>query len=143
MVNTHCRAAEGKDAIWSFCPNIGAAYFWAIMFAFLVVAHTVQAIIHRKWYSIVIVLSALLQTAAFVCRVLSIKHYTSEILYSLWFVIILVAPIFTNAYVYMIMGRMVHSFLPNGKLFNIQARRFGLYFVLLDIMLVSLQPASN
>lgn len=31
-------------------------------------------------------------------------------------------------------GRMVHNFLPNQRLFNIKARRFGLYFVLLDFV---------
>jgi hypothetical protein len=146
MVKTDCYAVQVKDSQWNFCPNIGVAYFYAVIFGILFVGHTVQAFIYRKFYSLVIIISAGLQTVTFIFRILSIKNPTNSTYNALWFVIILVAPIFTNAYVYMIMGRMVHNFLPNGRLFKIQARRFGLYFVLLDVLSVkflrSLSTAS-
>lgn len=125
---------NGKDSNWNFCPNVGVAYFWAVMFGLLMVGHIGQAIKWRKAYSTVIIISALLQLLVFAFRILSIQNPDASIWYTLWFVIILVAPLLTNAYVYMIMGRMVYNFLPDGKLFNVQARRFGLYFVLLDIV---------
>ncbi|KAF2102283.1 hypothetical protein NA57DRAFT_64807 [Rhizodiscina lignyota] len=134
-----CKAIEPKDTDWNFCPNIGVAYFWAVMFGFLVIAHIVQAIIHRKAYSIVIIISAILQMLVFVFRIISINNPTSTLWYALWFVIILVAPLFTNAYVYQIMGRMVHNFLPDQRLFKIKARRFGTYFVLLDFVAFVIQ----
>ncbi len=45
-----------------------------------------------------------------------------------------IAPLFTNAYVYMIMGRMVWNYIPDAKLYRITAWRFGTYFVVLDIV---------
>lgn len=45
-----------------------------------------------------------------------------------------VAPLWTNAFVYMIMGRMVWNYVPTAKIFGVTAWRFGAYFVLLDIV---------
>lgn len=45
-----------------------------------------------------------------------------------------VAPIWTNAYAYMVMGRMVYNFTPNASVFKVKAWRFGLIFVLLDVI---------
>ena len=85
--------------------NIGVSYFFAVLFALLVIAHTTQAIIYRKAYSLVIIISATLQTLVFVFRILSIQNPASDLWYTLWFVIILVAPLWTNAYAYQIMGQ--------------------------------------
>lgn len=48
-----------------------------------------------------------------------------------------VAPLWTNAFVYMVVGRMVWNFVPTAKILGITAWRFGTYFVILDIMYVS------
>lgn len=55
-------------------------------------------------------------------------------LYSVWFVVIFVSPLWINAFVYMIMGRLVYNFLPARKLGPVKASRFGVYFVALDVM---------
>ncbi len=52
------------------------------------------------------------------------------------------APLLTNAFVYMVMGRMVYNFTSNAKLFGIKAWRFTLCFVLLDIMWILRSPSS-
>lgn len=60
----------------------------------------------------------------------------NDTVYSIWFILILVAPLWTNAFVYMVVGRMVWTFLPNHKLGGIKAWRFGMGFVILDILYV-------
>jgi hypothetical protein len=47
---------------------------------------------------------------------------------------ILIAPLWINAFVYMIMARMVWCFIPEKKLGGIRAWKFGTIFVLLDIV---------
>jgi hypothetical protein len=42
----------------------------------------------------------------------------------------------TNAFCYMILGRMIQFFVPDQKLVGVRARRFTLVFVLLDILCV-------
>ena len=46
------------------------------------------------------------------------------------------APLWINAYVYMVLGRMVYNFTTSAKILGVKAWRFGLYFVLLDIVFV-------
>lgn len=45
-----------------------------------------------------------------------------------------VAPVWTNAYAYMVMGRMVYNFTPSASVLKVPAWRFGLIFVALDIL---------
>ena len=79
---------------------------------------------------------------------LSIQNPASFTDYAAWFILILVsrkkfdrgshvdkskiAPLLTNAFAYMVMGRMVYNFTTQAKIFGVKAWRFTLYFVLLD-----------
>lgn len=137
--------ADEENTTWTFCPSTGAAYLFAILFALTTAGHVAQAIIYRKGYSWVIIVSALLQTVNYIFRVVSIKNPTSDAPAIIWFVLILIAPLWTNAYVYMVMGRMVYNFTSTAKLAGIKAWRFTLYFVLLDIVafLAQLAGASS
>jgi hypothetical protein len=47
-----------------------------------------------------------------------------------------------NAFIYMTLGRMVNFFLPEKRLSRIDARRFGLIFVCLDILAFMVQLAG-
>lgn len=106
----------------------------ACAFGLTTLFHIYQAIRSRKWYCAVIVSAGGLETLAMITRCLSIQYATSEPLYAIWFVLILVSPLWINAFVYMIVGRMVYNFIPAQKIAGIPARKFGLYFVLLDIL---------
>lgn len=53
-----------------------------------------------------------------------------------------VAPIFTNAYAYMVAGRMVYNYTPEASVFKVKAWRFGLIFVLLDVVAFLVQAAG-
>lgn len=103
-------------------------------------AHLYQAIRYRKGYCWVITMSALWQTLTYVFRILSIHSPASFAYYAAWFILILVAPLWTNAFVYMVMGRMVWNFTPTAKILRLSAWRFGLLFVVLDIMFVTPYP---
>lgn len=79
-------------------------------------------------------MSGIWQTVAFVFRILSIQVPASETNYAIWFVLILVAPLWTNAFVYMVVGRIVWNFKKGASIFRVKAWNFGLFFVILDIM---------
>lgn len=137
-----CKALADPDSLWSFCPSLPAAYLFAVLFGLITTIHIVQSIVHRKFYSIVVIISAGMQTATYVLRVLSINDVSNEGFYSYWFILMMVAPVFTNAYVYMIMGRMVYNFTAEASIFKIPAWRFGLIFVLLDVVAFFVQAAG-
>ena len=122
--------------------------FFTILFALTTVTHLIQAIFYRKGYCWVIICSGLAQTICYIFRLLSIQNPTSFSDYAAWFILILVstiacnevlavnaswiAPLLTNAFAYMVMGRMVYNFTAPAKIFGVKAWRFTLYFVLLD-----------
>lgn len=133
-----CLAKDDPDRVWPFCPSVVPSVIFAILFGGLTIVHLAQAIIHRKVYCWVIVVAALWQTATYAIREYSVFDQKNEGIYSVWFVMILVAPLWINAFVYMCLARMVWSFLPNKTLGRIRAWRFGTIFVLLDILSVCL-----
>lgn len=49
------------------------------------------------------------------------------------FVFILLAPLWINAFVYIMLGRAVWMYMPDKKLGGIGARRLGGLFIVLDI----------
>ena len=124
------------------CPNLPAAYLFTVLFGLTTLAHFIQMFVHRKPYCWVIVVSGGLQTAAYVFRVMSIQDVTDSTWYSNWFILMMVAPIWTNAYAYMVMGRMVYNYTPSASVFKVKAWRFGLIFVLLDVFAFIVQLAG-
>lgn len=49
------------------------------------------------------------------------------------FVFILLAPLWINAFVYIMLGRLVWMYMPDQKLCGVGARRLGGLFIVLDI----------
>ncbi|KAF7561645.1 hypothetical protein G7046_g2479 [Stylonectria norvegica] len=129
-----CKATTALDTLWSFCPSLAPSILFAILFAATLSAHVVQAVQYRKPYSCIIIMSALWQTLTYIFRSLSIRDPSSFSNYAAWFILILVAPLWTNAYVYMVFGRMVWNYTPERRLWRIKAWQFGLLFVVLDIV---------
>ncbi|UKZ78764.1 hypothetical protein TrVFT333_006509 [Trichoderma virens FT-333] len=79
-------------------------------------------------------MSGVWQVFTYIFRTVSIQQPDSFNYYAAWFVLILVAPLWTNAFVYMVFGRMVWNYTDNRSLWRIKAPHFGLIFVLLDIV---------
>ncbi|TGO92102.1 hypothetical protein BPOR_0010g00140 [Botrytis porri] len=138
-MNGTCAALYTPDTKWSFCPNIGAAYLFTVLFLLTTLDHLAQAIFYRKAYCWVVVASGLAQSLAYIFRVASIKSPASFGDYAAWFVLILIAPLFTNAFTYMVMGRMIWNYITDATIWKITAWRFGLYFVILDIVALLIQ----
>lgn len=84
-------------------------------------------------------MSALWQTLTYIFRTLSIQNPGSYGNYAAWFVLILVAPLWTNAYAYTVFGRMVWNYTATHKLWRIKAWQFGLIFIILDIVAFVIQ----
>jgi RTA1 like protein len=77
-----------------------------------------------------------LRDHAYAIRYTAILNPTSKGAYDPQFILILLAPLWINAFDHMLLGRMMHFFLPETELFGICAQRMGLCFGLLDISFV-------
>ncbi|KIM94827.1 hypothetical protein OIDMADRAFT_59993 [Oidiodendron maius Zn] len=96
--------SDPQQTLWGFCPSTAAAILFAILFGLVTFAHLGQAMHYKKAYSWVIIGSGLVQTINYIFRIVSIKNPNSLGPYAAWFVLILIAPLFTNAYVYMVVS---------------------------------------
>ncbi|KAI9889893.1 MAG: hypothetical protein M1814_004728 [Vezdaea aestivalis] len=128
-----CLPVNDPDALWPYCPSLVLAIIFAILFGFSTVIHIYQAVHYRKTFCWVIGMGALWETLAFVFRSLSTRDQTNDSLYRAQFLLILVAPLWINAFDYMLLGRMIHFYLPEQKVLGVRPRRLTLWFVLLDI----------
>ncbi|KFY78699.1 hypothetical protein V499_02192 [Pseudogymnoascus sp. VKM F-103] len=115
-MSASCSALADLDRTnWAFCPSTPPAIVFTVLFAITTFAHLSQAIFYKKAYCWVIVGSAFIQT---------------------------IAPLFTNAFVYMVMGRMIWNYIPSAKLYRITAWRFSAFFVIFDIIALIIQVAG-
>ncbi|KAL1862604.1 hypothetical protein VTK73DRAFT_6731 [Phialemonium thermophilum] len=134
-----CKALTTPDTMWNFCPSLAASILFLVLFALTTLAHLAQAVYHRRPYCWVIVMSGALQVVTYVFRTVSILTPASFGDYAAWFVLILIAPLWTNAFVYMVFGRAVWSYRDDGRVWGLSARLFGIVFVALDIVALIIQ----
>jgi hypothetical protein len=78
-------------------------------------------------------MGALWEFISIVTRIASIKSPFNTSLSHTTFVFLVLAPLWINAFDYMVLGRMDHFYLPDKKLAGVKAQRFAVYFVSLDI----------
>ena len=140
-----CAAATDPDSMWGFCPSLGANIAFLAFFALTTGLHLFQGIHYRKPYTWVISMAGVWQTACYIFRLLSIQSPDSLPYYVAWVVLILVAPLCTNAFVYMVVGRVVWNFKTDPKILGVKAWNFGLFFVILDVVafLIQVYGASS
>ncbi|KAJ7487224.1 RTA1 like protein-domain-containing protein [Mycena galericulata] len=116
---------------------------FSALFGLTTIAHTVQAIHYRKKFCWVVIMAGIWETAGLVLRVFSVLHTTalgpsipSQLL-------ILLAPLWINAFLYVLMSRFVYFFVPEKRVGGINARRLSLCFVLLDITAFLMQATGG
>lgn len=128
-----CLAPNDPARVYNYCPALAPAILFAILFSSVTVAHVVQAFLHRHPAAWVLIMAGLWEIGGYVSRTISIYNQADSGIYTTQFLLILLAPLWINAYVYMILGRMMHFFLANDRVFGIRARKITLVFVLFDI----------
>lgn len=97
-------------------------------------AHTIQAIRARQAFCLVIIIGALWETAAFAIRIVSARHPTHKGSYDTSFLLVLLAPICINAFDYMVVSRVVRTFLDNERVLGLRGSVLGKLFVCFDIL---------
>lgn len=112
---------------------MGASILFAILFGITTIAHIWQAAHYKKPFTWVLIMGSLWQTLAFIIRCVSISMPTDMVVNNVTYVLVLLAPLWTNAFCYMVVARLVHMYMPNHRLLRIKASWMAFIFVLLDI----------
>ncbi|KAG4431398.1 hypothetical protein IFR05_013109 [Cadophora sp. M221] len=140
---TKCLPVTDPDNMWTYCPSLPLSAVFAALFFATTAVHIFQAHKFKKSFCWVLIMGAIWETAAFVIRCISIENPTIEGAYDPQFILILLAPLWINAFAYMVLGRMVFFFLENKRLYGVKAERMALVFVLLDLASFAIQFAGG
>lgn len=120
-------------------PSFAAAIFFAVAFGLSLSTHIFQAFLHKKWrFCWVVIMGVAWEFTAFSVRALSTKNQKVEIYQIVSQIFVLLAPMWINAFVYMVMGRMIYFFVPDQQIWNVKAAKIAKIFVWLDVLWVYL-----
>jgi hypothetical protein len=112
---------------------LAAAILFTVLFGLSILGHTFQAWHYGKRFCWVLIMGGLWEFISIVTRVASIESPFNASLSQVTFVFLVLAPLWINAFDYMVLGRMVYYYLPDKKLAGVKAQRISLYFVTMDI----------
>ncbi|TVY52979.1 Protein RTA1 [Lachnellula cervina] len=122
------------NAIYEYYPSFAAAILFSGLLLAAAILHIFQAAKFKKNFCWVIIMGTIWELASFVLRAISTRKQQNQNFYTYSFLLVTLAPILVNAFDYMLLGRMVHCFLPSQKVFHVPARRFSVYFVWFDVL---------
>ncbi|KAF8962444.1 RTA1 like protein-domain-containing protein [Flammula alnicola] len=134
---TDCRA------LYNYYPSFGAAILFSIIFGISLCLHTVQAFSWRKRFCWVMIMGVAWEMAAFVLRVVSTRHQISTGIFIPSFLLVFLAPLWFNAFDYMLLGRMIYFYLPSRSIFGISAMSLTKIFVLADVTAFLVQAVGG
>ncbi|KDQ57165.1 hypothetical protein JAAARDRAFT_58630 [Jaapia argillacea MUCL 33604] len=138
-----CLDPHNPNAEYLYCASTGAAIVFSVLFGLSTACHIIQAIIYRKKFCWIIIMAGIWETGGFVTRVLSTFNQSQIVFVFPSQILILLAPLWINAFDYVLLGRMVHYFLPQQSIAGIRARRLATLFVLLDITALLVQGGGG
>lgn len=145
MITTTCLAQDDPNQVFDYCPSLGAAITLSVFFGLITITHIFLAAKHREPFCWVLIMSAIWETSGYAIRSFNITRQAYPNIYTAQFLLILLAPLWVNAFIYMTLGRMIHFFLPTGedRIFGVRARRVTKLFVWFDITAFLVQLAGG
>ncbi|KAF4630345.1 hypothetical protein G7Y89_g7791 [Cudoniella acicularis] len=127
-----------------YYPNFGGAVFFAIAFGISLFFHIFQAFSFKKWRLCwVLIMGISWEFLSFCLRAAGAKNQQSSGLQISNQLLFLLAPIWINAFIYMVMGRMIFFFIPEQKIWGVKGVKIGKIFVWLDILSFLTQVAGG
>lgn len=93
MPNFKCYPISDPNAQWEYCPSYAAAIAFSVLFGIVTVGHTIQAILYRKPFALVLIMGAAWETAGYIFRTLSVEHQLNETYSTAQDLLILLAPL--------------------------------------------------
>ncbi|KAK6948727.1 hypothetical protein Daesc_010497 [Daldinia eschscholtzii] len=79
------------------------------------------------------------ETLAYLFRTVSTRHQQSSGIYLVFQIFILLAPLWVNAFDYMVLGRMIYCLVPSRQIFGIPAQAIAAGFVTFDFVAFVIQ----
>jgi len=128
---------------WAYCPSLPAAAALTSLFGAILLAHLLQALLYRKPFCWVVCMAAAWETAGFVLRLLGARDPRRQVFSIGSNLLVILAPLWVNAFAYMLAGRMIYYWLPSKSVGRLRARTMSSWFVWLDVVTFFVQAAGG
>jgi len=138
-----CEILPDADRLWEYCPSYAAAVAFLFLYSATTLVHTAQAIWYRKPFAVVLIMGGIWELVGFTLRVCSVLSPSNGGFYSNMGILILLAPLWINAFVYMALGRLVHFALVHDTVLGLRARHLTFMFVIFDITAFFMQAGGG
>ncbi|KAF5980302.1 phospholipid-translocating ATPase [Fusarium bulbicola] len=134
---------DSCNANYGFYPNWKDNTAFAVAFGLSTVAHVAQAIILKQKFCWVIVIGASWECICFIVRALGARDQQESAYVIVSTLLFLLAPIWINAFIYMIVARLVHFVIPQRRVAGISAQWLAKIFVIFDGMCFIIQASGG
>lgn len=143
MSNFKCYPVSDPNSNWDYCPSFGAAILFCVLFGITTAIHITQTTLYKKPFALIVCMGAAWECGGYIFRTLSVVHQLNSTFALVQLLLILLAPLWINAFVYMVLGRAIHFFLDDDRVLRIRARHITLMFVLFDIAAFLVQATGG
>ncbi|OHF00539.1 RTA1 domain-containing protein [Colletotrichum orchidophilum] len=134
---------DACNSYYAFDPSFEGNTVFAVLFGLSFVAHIAQAIMYRKRFCWVLCVGASWELTAFILRSLGARDQ-QRIGYQIGGqLLFLLAPLWINAFAYMLSARLVYFVLPDQKVFRLRATALTKIFVTMDVVCFLVQGAGG
>ncbi|KAJ8066608.1 hypothetical protein OCU04_005655 [Sclerotinia nivalis] len=138
-------SSDGVYLLYHYNPSTAAALIFIILFGITAIVHIFQLITKRTWYFIPFIIGGLFEFVGYIGRLMSSRqaygHWTVGP-YIIQSLLILLAPAFFAASIYMVLGRII--VLTDGEQYSvIRARWLTKIFVTGDVLSFLMQSSGG
>ncbi|KAL6890071.1 RTA1 like domain-containing protein [Trichoderma evansii] len=134
---------DACNANYGFYPRWEDNAAFAIAFSLTTCAHLAQAIVVKKPFCWVIITGALWECFCFILRTLGAKDQQNSTYVTLSTLLFLLAPLWINAFAYMVISHLIYFLHPKQAVLAIPARWLAKGFVAADIISFIVQAAGG
>lgn len=136
--------AGACNSNYSFDPSFAGAIVFAVLFGITTFFHIFQAIFYKRirlcW---VIIMGTTWEFVSFSLRAAGSRNQQSTALAMSAQILLLLAPMWINAFIYMVLGRMIYFFVPEKQIWGIKGIKLTKIFVWLDVICFLTQAAGK
>ncbi|RAL08726.1 RTA1 domain-containing protein [Aspergillus homomorphus CBS 101889] len=135
-------SADGSYELYNYNPSVAAAVIFVLLFLAITVHHVYQLARAHAWYFTCFVLGGILEVIGYIARASAHNNTSSQTIFTLQTLLILLAPPLYAATLYMTLGRLVF-YLDKESLSIVPTRWLTVIFVAGDIISFLIQGAGG
>ncbi|KAM0149967.1 hypothetical protein ACHAQE_008779 [Botrytis cinerea] len=120
------------NALYDYYPSSTSAVAFAGIFGVLTLIHIIQALFYKKAYSFFIISASIWGLTAFILRIESTYNQQDNALELMSSIFALTISPMINAYYFILLGHIIHHYLPSRSLLSVRAHFIALPFLVFN-----------